>query len=88
VQESIKGKDALMKILRLLFLLLVCFVVIGLFRGWFKFSGSDDNPGSDKVNLSVSVDKTKMKEDVGKADKKIGEKIKKLTEKSKSEEKK
>jgi hypothetical protein len=85
---SPKGKDAVMKLFRLLFVLLFCFVVVGLFRGWFNFSSSDNDAEKDKVNFNVSLDKAKLKEDVGKAEKKVAEKIKKLAGKENTQEKK
>lgn len=38
---------------------------IGLYRGWFTVSESRPI-GSDKVNVSVQVDRTKIRSDLGK----------------------
>jgi hypothetical protein len=60
-------------LLRWLSLLLVCLFGIGLCLGWFSFSSPSPDTANDKVNISVSVDKGKIKSDVAKAEKKITE---------------
>ena len=64
--------------MRLLIVLLVCLVGIGLYRGWFSLSRSSPEPGGDKVDVTVSVDKGKMRSDVRKAEEKVKEEVKKL----------
>ena len=51
-------------LLNLAVLVLVCLVGIGLWRGWFHFSSPSTEPGGNKVDVNVSVDKSKMKADV------------------------
>ena len=52
-------------LIRWLSALLLCLIVIGLFRGWFTFSRADGDPTSEQVN--VSVDTGKVKADAQKA---------------------
>jgi hypothetical protein len=39
--------------------LLVCVVGFGIYRGWFSLSSSSPGTGSDKVNISLTVIRTK-----------------------------
>jgi hypothetical protein len=80
-------RETLMRLLRLLFVVVVCFVVVGFWQGWFTLSRSPDpDTSSHKVNLNVSVDKDKMKADVQRAEEKIKEKAKTLAGKAKPAE--
>lgn len=54
-------------LLRWLFALLLCLVVIGLFRGWFSYSRAGGDPANEQVNVNVSVDTAKVKIDAQKA---------------------
>ena len=67
-----------MSLIRVLLVLLICLIGIGFYRGWFSLSGP--NPGADanKVNVNLSVDKSKMKSDVTKAEEKVKEEFKGL----------
>jgi len=49
----------------LLVLVMLTFVVIGLgfYRGWFALSSTDAGDESNKVNVNLTVDSDKMKED-------------------------
>ena len=58
-------------LLRWLVILAICFVGIGLYRGWFSFSKSQNDPKSDKIDVRVSVDKGKVEADLGKVEKKL-----------------
>lgn len=65
--------------LRWLALLLVCLVGIGLYRGWFSFSRPSPDPQNHEVNVNLSIDTTKLKADVEKAEQfteKVAQKIK------------
>ena len=57
-------------LIRFVVLALICLVAVGLYRGWFSFSGNKD-AGGDKVNMGVSVDVKKMEGDLKKAEKGI-----------------
>jgi hypothetical protein len=70
-------------IFKLLVVLVICLVGIGIWRGWFSFSQTNDAE-QDKIN--VSVDKGKIKEDVQKAKQKVGEEVKEAVDKVKKEE--
>jgi hypothetical protein len=58
------------KLLVVLFVLAVCVVAIGFYRGWFALSSSNVDDGSNKVNVNLTVDKDKMQEDAGAVKKK------------------
>ena len=79
-----QGLEPIMRLLvRWLLVLVVCLIGIGLYRGWFSFS-SHSTEETDKVNVSVSVDKKKMKSDVVKVEKKVQQEIKELEGKGKA----
>lgn len=66
--KSPPGRDSPMfSLIRWLFALLLCLVVIGLFRGWFSFSRADGDPTNEQVNVNVSVDTAKVKTDAQRA---------------------
>ena len=45
-----------------LFVLLLCVVAVGFYRGWFTLSSHSPDTGS-KVNVNLTVDRGKMQED-------------------------
>jgi hypothetical protein len=51
------------KFAMVLALLLLCVVAFGFYRGWFSMSSSSSDSGSNKVNISLTVDPDKMKAD-------------------------
>ena len=61
--------------IKLLAVVLICLAAIGFYRGWFRLSSS--NPESEG-NVGVSVDQSKMKADIKKAEKKVGKEVKVL----------
>ena len=69
---------------KLLVVLLICLVAIGLYRGWFSFSGAARHDNGDKFNVDLSVDKGKMKADVRKAEENVKEEVKELEAKAKA----
>jgi hypothetical protein len=80
-----KRKEFPMKLIfKLLIGLVICLVVIGLFRGWFSFSRTSSD--QQKAEIKVSVDKVKIREDVKKAEKKVVEKVKAVVDKAKAKE--
>jgi len=50
-------------IITVLFLLLVCVVAVGFYRGWFTLSSRNPDAGDNKVNINLTVDRDKMQED-------------------------
>ncbi len=62
-------------LIKLLAVLLIGLVAIGLYRGWFSLSSSKPDDESDKVNVTVSVDKGKMQSDIKVAKEKVKEEI-------------
>ena len=75
-------------VIRWLFGLLLCLVVIGLFRGWFSFSGAVGDPTNDQVNVNVSVDRAKVRTDAQKAGQlaeKVAQRIKDRRDESNAE---
>jgi hypothetical protein len=72
-------------LLKLAVVLVVAFVVIGFWEHWFTLTRTPSSDGSaDKVNVSVSIDKAKMRSDVQKAKENIKEDIKEFKDKAKS----
>jgi len=54
-----------LSLFNVLFIVVLCVVGIGFYRGWFVLSShSDDNAGGHKVDVNLSVDQDKMKADV------------------------
>ncbi len=56
-----------MKIIRVLLVLALCVTVLGFYRGWFSLSSPSRDAESNKVNVGLTVDPDKMKDDVEKA---------------------
>jgi len=50
-------------IISVLLVVLICIVAVGFYRGWFTVSSRNADAGSNKVNVSLTVDKGKMQED-------------------------
>ena len=73
-------------LIKLLAVLLVCLIGIGLYRGWFSLSSSTPDTEGDKVNVTLSVDKSKMKSDVKTAKEKVKEEIMEIEVKVKAKE--
>lgn len=55
--------------------LLLCLVGIGLYRGWFSLTSASPDPQTNRVNISLSLDKSKITADVDKAEQRILEKV-------------
>jgi hypothetical protein len=73
-------------LLRGLFVLLLCLVGIGLFRGWFSFSTPSRDAENNKVNVSVSVDANKVEADVEKVEEEVREMVAHRTTDDKSQD--
>jgi len=52
------------RLLTLLFVFAVILIGVGFYRGWFTLSRPEVDKGSNKVELNLTVDQEKMKEDV------------------------
>jgi hypothetical protein len=65
-------------LIKVLAVLLVCLIGIGIYRGWFSVSRSNPEPAGDKVDVTVSVDKAKMKSDIKRAEGKVEREVKEL----------
>ena len=55
-----------MRIIKALLVLALCITVLGFYRGWFSLSSYGRDAESNKVNVSLTVDPDKMKDDAGK----------------------
>jgi hypothetical protein len=62
-------------LIRALLVIGLCLVGIGLYRGWFSFTTPHRDAQSNNVNISVSVNATKLEADVAKVEEKIAEEI-------------
>ena len=67
-------------IITVLFVLLVCVVAVGFYRGWFALSRSSPNAESNKVNVNLTVDRDKMQADAETVKKQATELVGKATE--------
>lgn len=62
-------------------LLLVVFVIgLGFYRGWFALSSPDADPGSQKVDVNLTVDRDKMQADVDAVKQSASETVDKVTD--------
>lgn len=61
------------KVLAVLFVLVLCMVGIGFYRGWFAVSNPSPPAGSNDVNVNLTTDPDKMKEDAEAVKDKAGE---------------
>jgi hypothetical protein len=73
--------EVAMRFIRWAVLLLIVLTVIGFYRGWFMVTESKPEPTNDKVNVTVSVDKDKMKSDVNRAKEKVKEEVREIKNK-------
>ncbi len=70
-------------LLRFVLLALIVFVIVGFMRGWFTVNSSSSPIDSDKVDVSFTVDKEKMRDDATKANDKAHELANKAVNKAK-----
>ena len=61
--------------LRLVFTLLICILLVGLVFGWFTFHRLPPDPQSNRVNINVSVDEKKMGSDLHTFEQKVANRI-------------
>ena len=50
-------------IVGVLLVLVLCAVALGFYRGWFALSSPSAGPDSNKVNINLTLDPDKAKED-------------------------
>ena len=50
-------------LITIVFVILLCVVGVGFYRGWFALSKSSPDSGSNKVNINLMVDTDKIKAD-------------------------
>jgi len=62
-------------LLRAAFTILICVPIGGFFLRWFNNNRSPTDPQSNKVNISVSVDKSKMGSDLQSVEQKVSKGI-------------
>ena len=61
--------------LRGAFTLLICIVCVGFYLGWLSFHRVPSDPQSNKMDINVSVDKTKVESDLQKAERNLAKRI-------------
>ena len=71
---------------KLLVLSVICVTGVGFYLGWFSLSKPSPDADGNKTNISVSVDKGKMKSDIKKAKETIKEDIREIEGKGKAKE--
>jgi hypothetical protein len=62
-----------MTLATVLFVLILCVVGIGFYRGWFALSSNGPDTGDGKVNINLTVDPDKAKQDAEKVKEKATE---------------
>lgn len=67
------------RLIAVLIVLVLLFVGVGFYRGWFTVSKSDPDAGDNKVNVNLTVDGDKMQEDAEAVKKKAAELTEKVT---------
>jgi len=60
-------------LMKVLIVLVLCVVGLGFYRGWFAVSSHRGGAESNKVNINVTVDPDKVKEDAEKVKEKTAE---------------
>jgi hypothetical protein len=55
-----------MTLVTVLFVLLLCVIGIGFYRGWFALSSNSPDAGNGKVNINLTVDPDKARQDAEK----------------------
>lgn len=60
-------------LLRLLVVAVLGLAVLGFFRGWFSVSNQGRDAGSNKVNVNLTLDPDKVREDAEKVKEKTAE---------------
>lgn len=61
------------KLFAVLTVLVLVVIGIGFYRGWFALSSSEAEKGNTKVNVNLTVDREKMREDAQAAKKRTTE---------------
>ena len=61
------------KLVRLLIVVAIVIVAVGFYRGWFTLSSPKANDGSDNVNVNLTMDADKIRDDANAVKKKSAE---------------
>ncbi len=62
-----------MRIIKILLVLAVCLALLGFWRGWFSVSSGTRDVESNKVDVTLTVDPDKAKQDAAQVKQKAGE---------------
>lgn len=62
-----------MRLLKAIIVLGICVAALGFYRGWFTLSSSGRDSESNKVDVNLTVDPDKVKDDVGRVNEKANE---------------
>jgi cell division protein FtsX len=57
-----------MTLFKVAVVLVLCFVGLGFYQGWFVLSSQGSNDGSNKVDVNLTLDPDKAKEDAEKVE--------------------
>jgi hypothetical protein len=60
-------------LMKVLVVLAICVAGLGFYRGWFSLSSRGRDAENNKINVSLTVDPDKMKEDAEKVEEKTAE---------------
>lgn len=60
-------------LMKMLFVLAICIAVLGFYRGWFSLSSSGRGAEDNRINVTLTVDPDKMKENAEKVEEKTAE---------------
>ena len=66
-------------LIRVLFVVFVCVIAVGFYRGWFSMSSRSGDAGRNKVDVNLTVDRDKIQEDAESVKKKTTELADKVT---------
>jgi cell division protein FtsX len=80
VQKHLRREVVMKRIAMVLFVLILCVVGFGFYRGWFSLSSSKSGAGSNQVNISLTVDPDRMKADSQLAKKSTVEPVAQVTQ--------
>ncbi len=69
-----------------LIIIVIAVVAVGFYRGWFQLSGNQD-PKTEKVDVNLTVDTAKMKDDTKQAAQRTKKAVSDLTDRAKEEAK-
>lgn len=83
VKKRQKGFSHMFSLFRFLFVVLLCVVGVGLYRGWFSFSSAGRDPQDQHVDIRVSVDTNKLGSDAAKVKQRLAAEAEILAQRAK-----